>query len=470
MLSTFIAVLLKELTPNLELEAPIFTSFHAVSLLIFSIAILHTLFADQFTKLAYKVEKKQRKKLRNHHKRPLLENGVSDKSFWAEILFFLGEVEVIFGIWVIPLLIAIVAFYDFNSAVAYIDSRNYTEAIFVVIIMCVASTRPILHLAENILRKIAKYFGDSAVAWWLTLLSIGPLLGSLITEVGAMTLTALLLARKFYQYRPSEKLCYGTLGLLFVNVSVGGILTNFAAPPVLIISGHWNLTSWHMLTYFGWKVIAGLLVCNFSYYLYFRRELHRLNKRAKDQPKSEEEDPIPLWITCIHLLMLIWLVLMAHYPSICMGSFLLFLGFLQATSPHQYALNLKQPLLVGFFLAGLVIHGGLQGWWIIPLLGRLQEGALMVAGVLLTALNDNAAVTYLASLLPDMSEILKHAIISGVVAGGGLTIIANAPNPAGVALLRKYFPRGISFIHLFIAALWPTIVYFIVFYLGLAKN
>ncbi|GAB4184825.1 MAG: putative Na+/H+ antiporter [Simkaniaceae bacterium] len=469
MLSTFIAVLLKELKPNLELEAPIFTIFHIISLLIFSLAIIHTLLADKFTKLACKVEERHKKSSNKKNKIFYLEDGTEAKSFWAEILYFLGEVEVIFGIWVIPLLIAIVSFYDWNSAVAYIDSRNYTEPIFVVIIMCVASTRPILDLAERILNRFAKIFGDSVSSWWLSILCIAPLLGSFITEAGAMTLAALLLARKFYEYEPSEKLCYATMGLLFVNISVGGVLTNFAAPPVLVIANYWNWSSWHMLTYFGWKVLLGLAISNSTYYFFFRKELKQINrKKLKAASSLEKENPIPLWIIFVHILMLIWIVATENYPSIFMGSFLLFLGFLQATSPHQYPLNLKKPLLVGFFLAGLVIHGGLQGWWIIPLLGKLQEGALMVAGVVLTAFNDNAAVTYLASLIPDLPGSLKHAILSGVVAGGGLTVIANAPNPAGLSLLKKYFPRGVSFLHLFFAALLPTLIYFMIFYFGLS--
>jgi hypothetical protein len=64
--------------------------------------------------------------------------------------------------------------------------------------MAIASTRPILQLAENCLRLLAKLGGEKPVAWWLVILTVGPLLGSLITEPAAMTICASLLAQKFY--------------------------------------------------------------------------------------------------------------------------------------------------------------------------------------------------------------------------------------------------------------------------------
>src|SRR5690606_23054925 len=104
----------------------------------------------------------------------------------------------------------------------------------VVIIMALASTRPVLRFAEVCLRMFARIGKETPAAWWLSILIVGPLLGSFITEPGAMTIAAMLLAKKFYSLRPSPTLSYATLGLLFVNVSIGGVLTNFAAPPVLM--------------------------------------------------------------------------------------------------------------------------------------------------------------------------------------------------------------------------------------------
>ncbi|MBT6143845.1 MAG: hypothetical protein HOH74_00370, partial [Gemmatimonadetes bacterium] len=135
-----------------------------------------------------------------------------------------------------------------------------------------------------------------------------------------------------------------------------------------------------------------------------------------------------------------------------------FLGFAQATASHQNRLDLKPPLLVGFFLAGLVIHGGLQGWWIAPVLGSLGEVPLMMGATVLTAFNDNAAITYLSTLVPGFTDALKYAVVAGAVSGGGLTVIANAPNPAGQSILKRYFEHGISPAGLLKGALVPTLI------------
>jgi hypothetical protein len=124
---------------------------------------------------------------------------------------------------------------------------------------------------------------------------------------------------------------------------------------------------------------------------------------------------------------------------------------------------LKPPLLVGFFLGGLVVHGGLQGWWIQPFLGSLTEEPLFFGSALLTAFNDNALITYLATLVPNLSDPLKIAVVQGAVAGGGLTVIANAPNPAGQALLSRYFGGAIAPAGLLLGALLPTAVSIVFF-------
>ncbi len=454
------------------LEDAAFSSFHVISLIIFTLAILHTFFANKFTQVARRFEVLHERKKR--HKRPKADTeifdgaSVSDKSFFAEIFYFLGEVEVIFGIWVVPLFIAITGFYDWRTAVAYIDNRSYTEPIFVVVVMCLTATRPLVRLAENAMRRVAQTLGGSVSAWWFSILTIGPLLGSFITEAGAMTLAALLLGRQFYQYKPNPKLAYATIGLLFVNISVGGVLTNFAAPPVLIVAKCWGWSSWYMFSHFGWKAFIGILACNSAGWFIFKKELRSLERSKAHMkghtPAEEDKEPVPIWITITHLVLLFWIVLNSHYPPVFIGSFLLFLGFHHATAPHQFALSLKRPVLVGFFLAGLVIHGGLQAWWIEPALGGLAQGALMLSGVVLTAFNDNAAVVYLASLLPTLTESLKYAIMSGVIIGGGLTVIANAPNPAGQMILRKYFRGGVSPLYLFIGAIGPTLVFLAIFF------
>jgi hypothetical protein len=168
--------------------------------------------------------------------------------------------------------------------------------------------------------------------------------------------------------------------------------------------------------------------------------------------------PVPAWITAVHLAFIAWTVYVSHYPALFIGGFLFFIGFARATAAYQSQLTLKTPLLVGFFLAGLVIHGGLQGWWIAPVLGSLTEAPLFFTSTLLTSFNDNALITFLATLVPGFDEQLRLAVVEGAVVGGGLTVIANAPNPAGQALLGRFFDGAVLPLGLLTGALLPTLI------------
>jgi len=413
--------------------------FNAIATGIFALAILHTFGASRITRYA--------------NRRP---HGIA-----REILHFFGEVEVVFGLWAIVLLGAMTAYAGWEVTTHYFnDGVNYTEPLFVVVIMALASTRPIVDLAEMVLGRVAGLARGTPAAWWVSILILGPLLGSFITEPAAMTVSALLLSRKFFDTNPSRRLRYATLGLLFVNVSIGGTLTHFAAPPVLMVSRVWDWDTQFMLTHFGWRAFTAILISTTAYLLIFGRELRRLR-----HVQSEEETGAasPAWLIAAHVGFIVWTVLTSHHAPFFIGGFLIFLGFAKATAEHQGRVELRGPLLVGFFLGGLVIHGGLQAWWIGPILSRLPELPLLVGATVLTAFNDNALVTYLATLVPNLSEPLKHAVVSGAVVGGGLTVIANAPNPAGQTLLSRYFDDAVSPIWLLIGALTPTIVAFAMF-------
>ena len=278
--------------------------------------------------------------------------------------------------------------------------------------MALASSRPVVVFAEAMLRRLANAGGGTPSAWWFAILTVGPLLGSFITEPAAMTICALLLARRFFDLQPGTRLKYATLGLLFVNVSIGGTLTHFAAPPVLMVAERWGWDSAYMLTHFGGRAAIAVVVSTTVYWLLFRKELTALSSRPAvadiEQPDEEAPGgallPVPAWITAVHLVFIAWTVFVSHYPALFIGGFLFFIGFARATASYQSQLALKTPLLVGFFLAGLVIHGGLQGWWIAPVLGRLAEAPLFLGATLLTAFNDNALITYLATLVPGFDE------------------------------------------------------------------
>ena len=110
-------------------------------------------------------------------------------------------------------------------------------------------------------------------------------------------------------------------------------------------------------------------------------------------------------------------------------------------------------------LAGLVVLGGMQQWWLQPLVSNMGPNALFFGATALTAITDNAALTYLGSLIVGLSDHAKYMLMAGAVVGGGLTVIANAPNPAGVALLRDGFEdESIGVGGLLLGALPPTIV------------
>lgn len=433
--------------------------FNIVVTIIFALAVIHTFMTARIRHWSHVVEERHAARLRKKAEATDNdEDGVPDEvSFWGQTLHFLGEIEAVFGIWALVLFVAIGWDKGVDTAIHYIgEDVNFNEAIFVVIIMTLASTRPVLKLAERCLRLFAQMGKGTPVAWWLSILIIAPLMGSFITEPAAMTIAALLLASQFYALKPSNRLKYATIGLLFVNISIGGTLTHFAAPPVLMVAGAWDWDMAYMLTHFGAKAAIGILLATGTYFLIFKKEL--LTLKAAPVAGRQSEEPIPIWVTAVHLFALGFTVWMAHHPALVIGGFLFFLAFAQATGHHQSKIDLRMPMLVGFFLAGLVIHGGLQGWWIEPVLGSLGRIPLFLGATVLTAFNDNALITYLATLVPEFTDELKLAVVKGAVTGGGLTVIANAPNPAGQSILQRHFEGGVSPLGLLLGAIIPTII------------
>ncbi|MCC5022691.1 MAG: putative Na+/H+ antiporter [Candidatus Synoicihabitans palmerolidicus] len=440
--------------------------FNLVATFIFLLAIIHTFLTARFRHWAHEVEHAHAEDVKKRKREKPTDNdedGQSDEvSFKGQILHFMGEVEAVFGMWAVILLGALTFDRGWSTALDYVDGGvNFTEPMFVVVIMAMASSRPVLRFARYCLSAIASLGKCSIAAWWLSILIVGPVLGSFITEPAAMTISALLLAHQFYDLKPSPRFAYATIGLLFVNISVGGTFTHFAAPPVLMVAGKWGWDMPYMFEHFGWKALIGIVIATLTHFFVFRSEFSRMEakaKAAKGGKQVREGPPVPAWITVVQLMFMAWTVFVAHHPALFIGGFLFFLAFAQATAHHQAKIDLKPPLLVGFFLAGLVTHGGLQGWWIEPVLKSLGEVPLFVGATVLTAFNDNAAITYLATLVPGFTEELKYAVVAGAVTGGGLTVIANAPNPAGLSILQRYFPEGVSPMELVAGALFPTIV------------
>jgi hypothetical protein len=376
----------------------------------------------------------------------------------AGLWHLLGEVEVVFGFWAMVLLLFMAAAHgNSGSALHYLESRNFTEPAFVLVIMVIAASRPILDISAAVLTAISRALPVSRpVAYYFTLLSVAPLLGSFITEPAAMTLTALLLRDRFLRPDAPQSFLYGTVGVLFVNISIGGTLTPYAAPPVLMVADKWGLDIATMLASFGWKSAVAVIINAAGAAFLYRQYLRKAAVPASPDDAGLE---VPAWIIGVHVMFLAGVVLLSHHPVVFIALFLFFLGFAEAYKHYQQRLILREALLVAFFLAGLVVLGGLQRWWLQPLLADLSPTALYFGATLLTAITDNAALTYLGSQVEGVSEAFKYSMIAGAVTGGGLTVIANAPNPAGFAILKDSFKDGaIGAGGLAAAALLPTLV------------
>jgi hypothetical protein len=403
-----------------------------VATVIFAIALLHTFLTKSFERLADR-----------HPKH-------------AGLFHLLGEVEVVFGFWAFVMLSAMALISGGAEAVEYMESRQYTEPLFVFVVMVVAASRPVLESVRKLVSMLAKLAPvDTTVAQIWLCFALVPLIGSFITEPAAMTLAALMLAPLVFRQRAPEWLKYAALGVLFVNISIGGTLTSFAAPPVLMVAATWNWDTAFMAANFGWKSAIAVVINASVITLLLARHMERNGDTAAD----DGGPPVPLVVSAIHLMFLAAVVVFAHHPVVFIGVFLFFLGFTKAYEDFQSPLILKEGLLVGFFLAGLVVLGGLQQWWLQPIISGLEPAALFFGALGLTAITDNAALTYLGSLIEGMSDQAKYMLVAGAVAGGGLTVIANAPNPAGVALLRSGFnDESIGLGGLLLGALPPTVV------------
>ena len=408
------------------------TPLEYIAAALFAVAIVHTFSTKWFERLA--------------HAQPR----------HAGIWHLLGEVEIVFGFWAMVLVLALFAIDGKTDATAYVDSRNFTEPLFVFAIMVIAATRPILQASMLAVHATARLLPlPGGMGYFLVVMTAVPLLGSFITEPAAMTLAALILSGRFFSQPISERMKYATLGVLFVNISIGGTLTPFAAPPVLMVAGTWGWDMAFMLSTFGWKAAVAVVVNAVGLTLLFRRELAALPPPEAGGARLT----VPLSLVVVHLLFLVGVVVFAHHPAVFMGLFLFFLGISHAYERHQDRLILREGLLVAFFLAGLVVLGGMQQWWLKPVLLGMSSEAVFFGATALTAFTDNAALTYLGSLVPGLSDEFKVALVAGAVTGGGLTVIANAPNPAGMAILRGHFEDGaVHPLGLLLAALPATVV------------
>lgn len=430
-----------------------FSSFQLISTLIFLCALIHTFLTPYIHEFAVNYLKKKRT------------DRFDKRYFFGQLFYFLGEVEIVFGIWLIPLFIAFWLMSSYTSLNNYLSSMSYTEALFIMVIVVVIGSKPIITFAEKILEYFARIGGDTGASWWWVILTIGPILAMLLKEPGSLALCAILLGKKFFQYNRSRAFAYATIALCLSNVAVAGTLTSFSSRSLLLVTSRLEWSTFDLLFRFGWKALLGIFCANSLVYTIFRKEFRYFPQKIPALEKSETKITIPFWITLCHLILLMLVVILHDQPILFIGIFLLFLAFYQATIYYQGSLHLRNALLVGFFFASLLIHGELQGWWITPFLQDLSYGALTLASFFLSAFVDNAIVTYFSLEIFPKDAIKHYFVVAGAMAAGGLTIIASASNPIVFSVLRTSFSKRISFVRLFFYALIPSLIHLFFFWI-----
>ncbi len=438
-------------------------SVQVLSTVFFFVGIMHTFLVGKFANLSHKY------------------SGTMKGNFFH----FLSEVEVVFGFWSGLFIFVFGVFYGFRhydphtgeligGAFHYIESLNFHEPLFVAVIMAMASTRPIILFVQKLLLMLANVLPfQEKMGFYLSALILGPILGSFITEPAAMTVTSLVLVNILFKnvdqsvHKDNSPMVglhrqfrYGTLALLMVNISIGGTLTHFAAPPVVMVAKTWNWNFPFMFMNFGIKSIIAVTLSTALYALYFRKILH--GSLDLEELDTDEKLKPRLWKVGVHLAFLCLAVLLSHYPKLLIGIFIFFLGFINITEKYQTPLKLKESLLVGFFLSGLIVLGSLQSYWLTPLISTMSSITLFLGAIGLTAITDNAAITYLGTLV-QLSDVAKYLLVAGAVTGGGLTVIANAPNPIAFGMFKKFFPEGLSHGKVFLWAILPTSIAAILF-------
>lgn len=411
------------------------TTVQMIGATLFALAVIHTFSVKYFERLA--------------HRYPA----------HAGAFHFLGEIEAVFGFWALVFVAFKFALTGKTATVDYLEGSSFTEPLFVFVVMVIAASKPVVELAGFVVRGLTRLAPVRAhakpMAFYFIVLALVPLMGSFITEPAAMTLAALLLREHFFSKNISARLKYATVGVLFVNVSIGGTLTAYAAPPVLMVASTWQWDTAFMISNFGWRAALAVLINALAITLIFGRQLRHVPYQATGGARMT----VPWSIILVSLAFLAIVVVFAHHEVVFIAIFCFFLGFASVYEKYQDKLILREALLVGFFLGGLVVLGAQQQWWLQPLLAKLSPDAAFFGATALTAVTDNAALTYLASLVSGLSDEFKYMVVAGAVTGGGLTVIANAPNPAGYAILKESFEdKAIGAGGLLLAALPPTLV------------
>lgn len=387
------------------------------------------------------------------------------KYLWlSECYRLLGKVEIVFILWAVPLFLLFLCTEGYKMTISYFNSRNYIFSLFIIIMLILLESRPIVYLSERIFSSIAKIGKQSPRCWWWTLMIATPLSSVLLKETGAMIIATALLARNFYKFSPSTRFAYATMGLLFSNISLGGLTTGLSSRALFIILPSVKWGNGFILKYFCWKAIIAMLVSTTVYYLIFRKEFARFPKLVTGSSSVKEH--IPKWIICVHILLICAVILARFVPLLMVAILMFYLGFQKFTIFYQRPIRIGKACFVGLFYAGLVIFGELQEWWVLELMHRMSDFGYMMTSYVLSIFLDNALVNYLVHNLPVATDCFLYLVIAGCMSAGGLTIISNIPNIVGYLALRPFFPSSsFSLGWLFLFALGPSIIAVMTFWI-----
>ncbi|WP_348663117.1 putative Na+/H+ antiporter [Chlamydia vaughanii] len=387
------------------------------------------------------------------------------KYLWlSEFYRLVSRVELVFVLWAAPLFLWFLYSEGYKVTMGYFNSRNYVFSLFIVIMLILLESRPIVYFSERIFSNIAKIGRQSPRCWWWTLMIACPLSSIFLKETGAMIIAATLLARNFYKFSPSPRFAYATMGLLFSNISIGGLTSGLSSRALFIILPSVRWGNSFILKYFCWKSIIAMLISTTIYYLIFRKEFDNFPKVVTNPSMMNER--VPKWIICVHIILVGSVIFARSIPLLMAAILIFYLGFQKFTIFYQHSIRTAKVCFVGLFYAGLVIFGELQEWWVLEIMHRMSDFGYLITSYTLSIFLDNALVNYLVHNLPVATDCFLYLVIAGCMSAGGLTIISNMPNIVGYLIIRPTFPSSsVSLGWLFLSALGPSIISLMTFWI-----
>ena len=116
-----------------------------------------------------------------------------------------------------------------------------------------------------------------------------------------------------------------------MNISIGGTLTHFAAPPVLMVARPWEWDTVFMFGHFGWRAALAIVVSTLAYYPCSDANSQRSPRvspcadvdagRPEAAALGQRLLPIPWWVTAVYVLFIVWTVVERALSGAVPGGF-----------------------------------------------------------------------------------------------------------------------------------------------------